>query len=546
MQVKQKIYMYIIWLVMIMNKKLILFLLLIPSMAWWNTNWNYSKSLTANKGVSLFTGQFKLNTETLITAGKVKHDCGDLRIIESNSIAYYLVGCNKTYSQVFFDVDYSGNDFNMYYGNPSASSTATTSFFSFYDGFSGYVAGSDGSPTWSIKTGSFNVNYTNSSWRYVLNTSSESIATAYTPSGNFTVFVETSDSGTGKPGIIYSYINSTHYSAVYLDGTSVMIRENISSRSLGSFTINDFNHILLEIIDSTVNVYVNGDSKGSGIYYPGSVGLYALPSSSSQTIYDEFIIHNSDEVTWSLGSEQSIPALTYEFIGSENANMRTLIAHMNEGENLVKFTLETQEITGIVDNNEEAYLDWAYINFNSSGYFVNSTFFKIDADSFNYTQGEYRFDLTYSKTTAQYKKWHIVQFFNDFSSIKHIIFMTANQSGTYSPDLFPWTSCTGYVNTTGNGTCSSNMHSSAGIFHFGDVDFCGIHYGRTNPSEIYDNIDMVKFDNYKKVFWQSYDGCDKFTEETNLICGVDFYNCTATNTKPAKTLFYVNDEPHSL
>ncbi len=525
--------------------KLLIFLLFVPAAAWWDPDWNFSRSLTPDGNASLITGWTTIDTESLVSSNKTRPDCGDLRVTEGESpIDYFVVGCNTSFTNLFFEVDYTGGEYEVYYGNPSATGQESSSVFNFYDGFESYSTGSNGSTTWTVRSGSFEVKYQNKSQKYVVNSTSECISTSYTPSGDFSVFAELGTPWNGNPGLIYSYVGPSEYYAAYLNGSEVWIRKGATYSKLGSFTPQGFNYMLIDVVGGTANVYVNGNLVGTGNYTTGSVGVYALPNGASQASIDSFAVFPSAGVSWSPGAERTRPRIVLQFVGSEPANMRTMVAYMGEGENVLKIGLNPSDREGLVDGNS-AQLDWANISFNSSGYSVNGSFIKIDSDSFNYTQGSYRFDLTYVKNNTEYKKWHVVQFFKNFPAIKHVVFITANQSGSYPADVHPSSSCSSYVNNTGNHSCKLGAHSSTGVFRFGPASFCGLHWIDSN-GRLYDNVSIQSKRSHKKVFWHSYMGCEKFTEEVELFCGTDFFNCTATPTSPAKTPFYVNDEPRPL
>lgn len=526
-----------------MNKLVIIVLLLFPASAWWDPDWNFSKTVTSTDDASLITGWFTVDTESLINTNKTRHDCGDLRVTKDDSpVEYYMTGCDTTYTSVFFEVDYSRDTYELYYGNPSGTDQSSSGVFNFFDNFESYSTGSDGSTTWTTRAGSFQVKYLNNSQRFVVNTTAESIATSYSPSGNFSVFAELGP-GDGNVGLVYSYVSSSEYYAAYLKGTEVWICNGSVHAKIGDFTSSGLNYMAVEVLSGVANVYVNGNLEGIGNYSSGSVGVYALPDGPSNSSIDQFAVFPSAGVSWSFGSERTRPQVVLQFVGSEEANMRTVVAYMDEGDNMLRIQLESEEEDELVDGNS-AELSWGNVSFNSTGYSVDGNFVKIDSDDYNYTQGEYRFELRYVKTNINYKKWHIVQFFYNFPAVKHVVFLTANQTGTYPVDIYPWSSCASYVNNTGNHSCrSSAMHSSTGIFRFGGSSICGLHWADTGTFRVYDNFTVSSKGYRKEVFWHSFDGCDKFTEEVELFCGTDFSPCNATSVVPVKTLFYINDAP---
>ena len=532
---------------MTLNRLLIAALLLFPISAWWDADWNYSRPLTPDKNASLIVGWATLDTKSLISSGKMRHDCGDIRVVEEDAeVGHRVVGCNTSFTNIFFNVDHSLKDFEIYYGNPAAAKASSSGFFTFHDDFESYPTGSPGGPTWTIRSGGFSVNYSDNSQRFMVNASQESIATAHNPSGNFSVFAEVKDPHpeSGNPGVTYGYVNSTHAFAAYVNGSEVWVRENTSSRKLADFTNYSFNYVLVEVVDQVAYVYVNGNQAGTGDYSAGSVGTYANSTAVNATI-DEFAVFPREGVSWSIGSETNRPELVLKFVGSEGGNMRTVVSYLGEGERVMRITLETQTSKDLIVGNV-ANLSWADISFNSTGYSVNETFVQIEGDYFNYTQGKYRFDLSYVKTGGGYRRWHVVQFFKNFPAVKHIVFLTANQTGTHPVEIYPWASCSSYISTNGSSSCTSSMHSPSGEFAFGGASICGLHNGSTGPFKVAEDVPMTNKEFRKEIFWQSYIGCGNFTEEVEHLCGTEFFNCTATAYSPVKTLFYVNNEPHVL
>jgi len=378
-------------------------------------------------------------------------------------------------------------------------------------------------------------------------TTGESLATSYIPSGNFSIFAEVNDdTGKGNIGIVYGFVNSTYFYAAYLNGSNIWVREGYASRSLGAFSKESINRLMVEVVGGAASVYANGVLMGSAAYSGNSVGVYANPLSVVNSTLDNFAVMPSQGVSWSLGTESVKPTLVFQFLGSEVANMRTAVAYLKDQEYFLKIRTESDKSEGLVKNNK-ANLEWANISFNSSGYFVNSSFFEIEgANLFNFSQGKYRFSLTYLKDYSYGRAWHIVQFFENYPAIKHIIFFTANNTGNASLGVKSWSSCTKYSSDTGDVICASSMHSPSGIFESGGADFCGLHLGNIGPSYFYENFSVQNKKQYKKTFWQSYQGCGDFEEDVEISCGVEYFNCTATSIKPVSTLFYVHDTPGPL
>lgn len=102
------------------------------SAAWFNDSWNYKQEVTTNSASASDLANFpyflSIDTQTLITEGKMNDDCSDLRITnsaEDTVLAYEIVsGCNTTTTQVWAKIPSlaTNNSTNIYfyYGNPTA------------------------------------------------------------------------------------------------------------------------------------------------------------------------------------------------------------------------------------------------------------------------------------------------------------------------------------------------------------------------------------------------------------------------------------------
>ncbi len=121
----------------------------------WLLGWSHSKDVHITGSTSALTDYQVLvtvDTESLIAAGRMMPDCGDLRFTDANgtSLLDYWIksGCDTDSTLVWVKVPSIptvGTTIYMYYGNPSASSASNgTNTFKFFDDFDG------GSSPWSI------------------------------------------------------------------------------------------------------------------------------------------------------------------------------------------------------------------------------------------------------------------------------------------------------------------------------------------------------------------------------------------------------------
>jgi|SRR3990167_1854175 len=99
-------------------------------MTWYNNSWNYRKSITvSNSGPALTDYQTlaTIDTASLVTATKMRSDCGDIRFVDSDdsSLLNYWIGsgCNTASTKIWVKIPSipSGTKtIYLYYGNSSA------------------------------------------------------------------------------------------------------------------------------------------------------------------------------------------------------------------------------------------------------------------------------------------------------------------------------------------------------------------------------------------------------------------------------------------
>lgn len=125
--------------------------------AWYDDSWAYRQAITVTNSGSAqtnFEKMFKIDTSTLVTAGKLQTNCNDLRLTNQAGklLKHYISnGCNSTFTSVWVIIDSlpaNTSTVYMYYGNPSAPSGQVTSDqFTSLTGLIGYWSMDDGSGT---------------------------------------------------------------------------------------------------------------------------------------------------------------------------------------------------------------------------------------------------------------------------------------------------------------------------------------------------------------------------------------------------------------
>jgi len=109
---------------------------------WWNTFWNYRKAVTVVNLNSFelieYPTNITLDTQSLVSAGKMKPDGSDLRLLHNNvEIPFAIVDPNTANTKIVFksSVPANGNDpnYRLYYGNPSASDVSVSYESVFYE-----------------------------------------------------------------------------------------------------------------------------------------------------------------------------------------------------------------------------------------------------------------------------------------------------------------------------------------------------------------------------------------------------------------------------
>lgn len=105
--------------------------------SWWDNNWDYRKNINVSErsGQNLndYQVRFQVDTESLISAGKMNESCMDVRFLDSDDstkLDYWLVsGCNTSSTEFVVKLPSlnanSDEEIYMYYGNNEVLSTSS-------------------------------------------------------------------------------------------------------------------------------------------------------------------------------------------------------------------------------------------------------------------------------------------------------------------------------------------------------------------------------------------------------------------------------------
>ncbi|WP_288007771.1 DUF2341 domain-containing protein [Thermofilum sp.] len=102
-----------------------------PASTWWNTAWLYRVPVTITSGASYTNQQIQIyfNTQAPISTGKMRSDCGDIRVVDSDDatqLPYWIEPgtCNKAPYTIIWvkvpSIPAGTKTIYIYYGNPSA------------------------------------------------------------------------------------------------------------------------------------------------------------------------------------------------------------------------------------------------------------------------------------------------------------------------------------------------------------------------------------------------------------------------------------------
>jgi len=390
-----------------MNRNLLLFATLCLALfsniafAGWLEGWDYRIPITIDNTqnsntLTDYQVLVTLDTASLISAGKMRSDCGDIRFTDSDGttlLSYWIEGgCNSANTKIWVKVPEipanSQKTIYVYYGNPSVASVSNISATfiigdDFEDGdYTSGVAWSCVAGTCSITTNSINGSY----------------GFSHTgPGSDSNILVQTTDTSNSKIYKIYfkvinvGTLTSTPYiefNIKHIDANNFLRVDTYNTGSGGSgtqhlrilkreagtyTTISDVTisslgttaHVI-EIIDtgSSLTVKLDGSIIFNNVAYtlswsnPQYTGFGS--NKNTQTIFDTITIrkYTSPEPTTTLGNEEIgifitiISPLNQTYFHSSNFEFSFKVEHVTEQTFWVKAFLDDEELY-----NNESYVN---------------------------------------------------------------------------------------------------------------------------------------------------------------------------------------------
>ncbi|MEM4729063.1 MAG: DUF2341 domain-containing protein, partial [Thermoplasmata archaeon] len=279
--------------------------------SWWDYGWLYRLPITidnTNNAETLKDFQIfiKLDTQALVTAGKMRVDRGDLRFADQEGkkqLAYYMENESCFWVRVPSIPSRSSAIIYAYYGNASATSVSSgEATFEFFDDFEAYNDGTN-IPNWQEISGDWILTTPPGKSRAVRlddTGSSAALIRSASYSGARIVEADIADDVSGNnphPGIIVGYQDASNYNAIYWRSTTAeLVRWQVSggtergiviSTGLSGGVLNTY-HRMRATIDASGNV-VNINF----------LSYNANPGFSVQTTGVGLWQHrNNDEVGW--------------------------------------------------------------------------------------------------------------------------------------------------------------------------------------------------------------------------------------------------------
>ncbi len=319
-----------------MKRLLLLILLLqLPALAWWDASWNYRLKVNISSAqFSNFTANFTMDTASLIAAGRMNADCSDLRMTWLNrtsgnehALDYWISrDCGRADTLIFTKLLEAGSNESIYcyYGNSGASSasdaspvfSSPSSFLPFEGDAPVDVVGGHPASYDNISVGdtpfSLGGILGNATW---FDDADDAVNLSYLMADgldNFTVAFWVNSTKTGNFTIV-SVANSSQPDELTIMGNSTFLLVYVlgSSGSVDTGNLNDgsWHHVAVTRNATNISIYADGaylgffsapspvplsvDSNGLWMgQHQGAVGGSWISGDELLGAVDEFLIYN--------------------------------------------------------------------------------------------------------------------------------------------------------------------------------------------------------------------------------------------------------------
>jgi hypothetical protein len=205
---------------------------------WWDFGWKYRRPITIDNTNNAnllkdFQVMVPLNTAEMISAGKMRSDCGDARFTDADGVSelgYFMEDKGLFWVRVPTIPASSTSNIYVYFGNPSATTTSNGSAaFDLYDDFESYGDGTT-IPNWQEVSGDWIITTPSGKTRAVRLDdagSSSALIKSASYSGARTIEADIADetftSNVPHPGIVVGYQDANNYNAIYWRSQSAQL-----------------------------------------------------------------------------------------------------------------------------------------------------------------------------------------------------------------------------------------------------------------------------------------------------------------------------------
>jgi hypothetical protein len=283
--------------------------------------WSYRRPITidntpGSNSLSDYQVLVTLDTSSLISTGKMRSDCGDIRFTDSDGstlLNYWLEsGCNSANTKIWVKVPYipasSTKTIYVYYGNPSATSLSNgRATFIFFDDFSsGSGQWSELAGSWAVESGEYSQSDMGAEWY-------EHISVAGSPSwDDYIVEAKMKIVEGGSIGLAFRVQDAGNWYMAQLRTDSNRIEEYNDEAFEGWCTCNDtaeegvWYNTKVVVAGNTFSMYVNGAFCCSYTDTTFSQGKIGLSTYASHGRFDDVRVRKyaSPEPTTSIGAEE--------------------------------------------------------------------------------------------------------------------------------------------------------------------------------------------------------------------------------------------------